>query len=138
MEIYTQGRLITKGELITHGVILQRHEFDTVNFLVRMGKSIELLKPSFTPNNRMPDFLMDGIMWEMKSPQGKEPRTVEHAFKNAAKQSENIVIDLRRTKLTTSSAVKMLEKRFNLSRHVKRLLAITREENLVDFRKKSC
>lgn len=103
-----------------------------------MKKVISLIVPSYTPHNRNPDFMMDGVLWEMKSPQGKNLRTVEHAFKNAAKQSENIVIDLRRTKLATSSAVKLLEKRFNLSRHVKRLLVITREENVVDFRKKSC
>ncbi len=133
MEKYTQGRLIENG------VVLQSHERATVEFLVEhYEKVISLIVPSYTPHNRNPDFMMDGVLWEMKSPQGKNLRTVEHAFKNAAKQSENIVIDLRRTKLATSSAVKLLEKRFNLSRHVKRLLVITREENVVDFRKKSC
>ena len=125
-----------KGKLITNDVTLQPHELATVEFLVgRYGKMISLIVPSYTPHNRNPDFMMDGVLWEMKSPQGRESRTLERAFKNAAKQSKNIVIDLRRMTLDTRSALRLLGKRFNLSRHVKRLRIITKEEKVVDFRK---
>lgn len=128
-----------KGKLITNDVALQPHELATVEFLVNQcGKIISLIVPSYTPHNRNPDFVMDGVLWEMKSPQGREPRTLEHAFKNAAKQSENIVIDLRRMTLDTDKALRILQKHFLLSRHVKRLCIVTKVEKVVDFRKKSC
>lgn len=125
--------------LITHGLELEPHELATITFLqYSLGQDIELIPPSHTPGARMADFLMNGIAWETKSPQGKELRTVEHAFKNASKQSENIIIDLRRTKMSTASSVKLLETRFRLSRRAKRMFIITREQKLLDYRKKSC
>ena len=127
-----------EAKLIAHGVILELHELSTVTFLSGFCQTtIELIPPSHTPGVRTPDFVMWGIMWEMKSPQGKELRTIEHAFKNAAKQSENIVIDLRRNNVDVDSAVKLLKKRFDLSRQVKRMLIITKDENVIDSRKKS-
>ena len=125
--------------LITHGIELEPHELATITFLQStLQQSIELIPPSHTPGTRMADFLMYGIAWEAKSPQSKELRTVEHAFKNASKQSENIIIDLRRTKINTAKSVKLLETRFRLSRRVKRMYIISKEQKLLDYRKKSC
>ena len=123
------------GKITPNGVSLEKHENDTVVFFTNLGYNIELLPPSNTPKAKTPDFMMDGKAWEMKSPQGKSRVTVEHAFKRAAKQSENIIIDLRRTKIPTDQAKTALEKLFGSSRRVRNLKVITREQQLLDFKK---
>lgn len=123
------------GKITPNGVSLEKHENDTVVFFTNLGHNIELIPPSNTPKAKTPDFMMDGKAWEMKSPQGKSRVTVEHAFKRAAKQSENIIIDLRRTKTPTDQTKTTLEKLFKASRRVRNLKIITREQQLIDLKK---
>ena len=98
------------GKIIPNGVSLEKHESDTAVFFTNLGFNVELIPPSNTPKSKSPDFIMNGKAWEMKSPQGKSRVTVEHAFKRAAKQSENIIIDLRRTKIPSNQSKISLEK----------------------------
>lgn len=125
------------GRLVTNGAKLLGHEIDTIGFLRRMlHEDVEVIPPSHTLGVKTADFWMAGIQWEMKSPQGSDLRTIEHAFKNAAKQSANIIIDLRRTKIRTEVSIGLLQKHFKLSRQVRRMKLITLEGEMVDFRKK--
>ena len=124
------------GKIIPNGVRLEAHEYATVLFFTMLGKDVELIPPSFTPNTHNADFYMDGLIWEAKSPVGNSSRmTIERILHKAAKQSENIVIDLRRTRLSDVQSVACLEKQFKLSLSIKRLLIITKQEKLIDLRK---
>ena len=89
-----------KGKLITNGVKLQPHEEITVEFLIRLGKDIELIPPSNTPHNKRGDLLMDGLIWETKSPVHSNRRAVERVFYAATLQAENLIFDLRRNQRT--------------------------------------
>lgn len=122
------------GKIIPNGVSLEKHENETVVFFTDRHHVVELIPPSNIPKAKTPDFMMDGKPWEMKSPQGKSRATVEHAFKRAAKQSENIIIDLRRTQIATDQAKTSLERLFKASRRVKNLKIITREQALIDLK----
>lgn len=124
-----------KGRIIPNGVSLEKHENDTVVFFTNLGYDIELIPPSNTPHAKRPDFTMGGVEWEMKSPSGKTAGTIEHAFRHAAVQSQNIVIDLRRTKLPDKTALNILKQRFEKSRRVRRLKIITKTSKLLDFNK---
>ena len=124
-----------KGKIIPNGVSLEKHENETVVFFTELGFNVELIPPSNIPKAKTPDFMMEGKAWEMKSPQGKSELTIEHAFKRAAKQSENIILDLRRTNVKTEKARVLIEKLFKVSRRVKLIKVITREQELVDFKK---
>ena len=66
-----------KGKIIPNGVILEPHEYETVTFLTEQGFNIELIKPTHTPKMKNPDIMMNGLIWEMKCPQGKSWKTVE-------------------------------------------------------------
>ena len=50
-------------------------------------------------NNKTPDFLINNKYWELKSPTGNGKYNLQHALRNAAKQSENIIIDARFSKI---------------------------------------
>lgn len=97
-----------RGNIIFNGITPEAHEYETLLFLIKRGIDIELIPPSHVPNRRTPDFKMDEEYWEMKSPKGESRSTLEHAFQSARKQSDNILFDLRRTKIPDSKAIKML------------------------------
>lgn len=97
-------RKINGGRITPHGIPLERHEMETILVFTELGYDIELIRPSSTPNAKRADFLMSGLEWEAKCPQGSSRSTLEHVFKKAIRQSENIIIDLRRTQLCDKNA----------------------------------
>ena len=100
------------GKIIPNGVRLETHEYDTILFFTNLGKNIELIPPSNTPGNRRADFLMN------------------------LKQSCNVVIDLRLTKSSQElSLATHLSNCFSSSKKAKRMLIITKQEKLLDYKK---
>lgn len=122
--------------LVTNGAELLEHEMATVLFLQHtLKEDIELLPPSHTPQVRMPDFIMQGMMWEMKAPIVGARKTIERSFYCATMQSGNIVMDLRRIRSGDIEALKILEKCFLSTRRVRNLYIITRLGDLRVYKK---
>ncbi|MBR0403431.1 hypothetical protein IJI55_02690 [Candidatus Saccharibacteria bacterium] len=126
---------VGNGKIIPNGVSLEKHEYDTVLFLTTLGWNISLIRPSMTPGKRTPDFKSQNLEWEMKSPKGKSRSTLEHAFQSAAKQSNNIIFDLRRTPIPEEKSLTILEKLMNTSKTAKRLCVITKKQKLLWYSK---
>lgn len=124
-----------EGKIIPHGVSLEKHEMDTILVFTEIGYDVELIRPSCTPNSRRPDFLMGEQTWEAKSPQGNSKSTLEHVFKKAARQSKNIIIDLRRTKISDTTALSQLEKLWSNSKSIQHLKIVTKHQGIVDFKR---
>lgn len=124
-----------KGKLTQNKVHLEDHEYDTVKLLMANGYDVELIPPSKIQGLRMPDIMMLGTAWEMKSPEGNGRNTLKNAVQNASHQSDSIIIDLRRTTIQDQDAVKELQKQFELSRRLKRMKVICKDENILDFKK---
>ncbi len=123
------------GKIIPHGVKPESHELDTILFFTEMGKDVELIVPSNTPHSKRPDFYMDGLEWEMKSPVVADRRTVERVFYHASHQSANVILDLRRLRGIDEKVVIILEKCFKHTRHVHRMYVITKNGALKFYRK---
>ena len=122
-----------KGKITPNGVSLEKHENDTVIFFTNLGYDIELIPPSHIPNTKSADFKMNGKKWGMKSPKGKSKSTLEHAFQAAAKQSDNVIFDLRRTSIPLEKSLTILSKLFDTSKRVKNLWVITKKQSLLKF-----
>jgi uncharacterized NAD-dependent epimerase/dehydratase family protein len=124
----------TKGKkIIPSGVIPEKHELRTADFFTDRGVDVEFIKSSSA--RKMPDIKMDGLKWEMKSPIGKGRENLEHAFKAAVKQSVNIIIDLRRSKIHEKKALAKLKREFELSKRAKQLIVINKRDKRLDFSK---
>ena len=123
------------GKIIPHGVRPEPHELDTILFFTELGKDVELIVPSNTPHAKTPDFFMDNVNWEVKSPQNNQHRTIERLFYNASNQSCNIIIDLRRIRGNEASTIKTLEKCFKNTRKVRKLYIITKTNELKSYKK---
>lgn len=110
----------------------EKHELATAKYFAEMGKDVVFIRPSNIPDNHRPDILMDGIEWEIKAPIGKGRRNIEKNYHRASLQSENIIFDLRRMKLSDEQCLKQLEIEFE-DKHTKRLLVIKKNRELVIF-----
>ena len=120
-----------KGKIIPNGVILEPHEYKTVVFFTELGYDVELIPEIDTPNVKNPDILMKGVIWEMKAPEGKGKTTIEHIFRKAAHQSENIILDLRRFKgKNEAKNIRQIKQRFERSSRVRRLYIIAKNGEL--------
>lgn len=122
--------------VVPPGVFVDVHEKIAVDFLaVAIGHDVTFLVPSRRKGAKTPDIEMDGLLWEIKSPSGKSSRTIENNLRLALQQSAYIILDLRRMdgRIPAEKLLREVERQFNLSRSIKRIIAITRQEKHIDF-----
>lgn len=86
-------------------------------------------------NHKTPDFLIDGMEWELKSPTGDGKYNIQHQIKSAAKQSSNVVIDVRRSKMHMTKIRSEVQKQFEFTKPIKRLLLIDKTMLVVELSK---
>ena len=123
------------GKIIPNGISLEKHENNTVVFFTNLGYDIELIPPSHIEGVHTPDFIMLKEKWEMKSLRGGKESTLEHAFKSALKQSENIILDFRGIKNYSKSLVKKSQQLFTKSKRAKKMKIIDKTGKLLEFKK---
>lgn len=111
----------------------EKHEFETAKYFADREKKIVFIKPSAIPGVHTPDILMDGVEWEIKSPEGSSKRTIETNFRNAIKQSHYLIFDLRRIKLNEKNCIAQLEKEFNSRPYLKRMYVIKKSGELLTY-----
>ena len=124
-----------RGKLKQNGVHLEDHEYRTVDLLLGKGYDVELIPRSQIKGLHLPDISINGVLWEIKAPEGKTRNTIKHNLQNSEKQSTNVIIDLFRCGLPDKESLKELEHRFNLSKRLRRMMVITKDRELLDFTK---
>lgn len=122
-----------RGKIIPNGVILKTHENATVVFLTELGYDIELIPKLEKPGTHSPDIRFLKLLWEMKAPKGEGKYVIANTIQRAVKQSNNIIIDLRRTKRHQTKCLREIEKEFSLSNSVRRIKVITKSGKILDF-----
>lgn len=123
------------GTLITNNVILEPHEYSTINVLLDCGEDVELVERSRTPHAKSADIVLLSMLWEIKSPNGKTTRCVEHAIRRATHQAPNVIIDLRRIKIPDETLIKLLKRLFQELRSVRNLWIITKKSQIIKYKK---
>ena len=121
--------------IIPGNVYPEKHELATANIFTKIGKNVEFLAPSRTKKANTPDVIIDGTVWEMKSPTGNSKYTIQNQFKRAAHQSQNLIIDSRRTKLPSKYIEKEIKKQISLRKSIKRLKLVTKTGKIIEFKK---
>ena len=110
------------------------HEVDVAWIIAKhYGQNVEFLKPIDDYKRKTPDFVMGGILWEIKSPQGKSRATIGRTLKRASKQSRNIVIDCRRMALPYDNIIRMIRFELSKRRQVKKVVLITKKKEVVEI-----
>ena len=124
--------------VVPPGVFVDIHEKRTVDLLAtKLGLDITFIMPNRQRGAKTPDIEMNGLAWEIKCPKGKSSRTLENNLRLALQQSPYIIIDLRRMdgRIPTAKLLQEIERRFSDAKTIRHIIAITRQEVLVDYRR---
>ncbi len=113
---------------VPKNALVQPHEFNVATILSWTGKDVE-----FMPTSHMhtPDIKYQGLLWEIKSPQGSSSRTIENNMRLALKQSSNIIVDLSRMKLPERKCLHEVKRQNDLIRGKHRVLVITKKQKIL-------
>ncbi len=78
-------------------------------------------------NQRTPDFLIQGKVWELKSPTGTGKNNIQHQLQEAHGQSDNVVLDASRSKMHPEEIRRRTEHQFKIIKSVKRLIFVPKD-----------
>lgn len=123
------------GRIVANNVVLEVHEYDTLLYLASRGLDIEVTMPVNTPKTNNPDIYMLGVVWEMKSPESSNKKTLKKRFHKASLQASNVVFDLRRVKKDYSIVRTEVLRMFDKNVATRRLIMIEKDGKVLDFRK---
>jgi hypothetical protein len=134
----TMGRRRIGTIVVPPGAVLDAHEKKAVDFIaIERGANVTFLIPNRQKGRKTPDIEMNGLLWEIKSPKGKSPRTIENNLRLAILQSTYIILDLRRLdgRVPTRKHLAEIDRQFKLAKSIRHIIVITREEAAVDFKR---
>lgn len=124
-----------EGHLEQNKVHLEKNEYKTVKFLLDQGYDISLIPPSQIKGMTTPDIMINNRPWEIKVPLSNGKYTIKNALQKASHQSENVIIDLRWCKMDDNKAVKEILHHYYRSKRIRKLIVITKNEEMLDFSK---
>lgn len=125
----------TKGSVtIPAGVEVWEHELRTAQVLANYGHTVCFIAKDNSHKVKSADILVNGVLYEIKSPTTNKLSAVERNLKRAYHQSTNIVFDSRRMKrLPDKSIQKELIKQFRLTKNIKNVLFVNRKHEVIDI-----
>ncbi|MBR3332529.1 hypothetical protein IKG28_02815 [Candidatus Saccharibacteria bacterium] len=112
---------------------LRFHEVNAILLLLDyFDTDITCIHPG---SGKTPDLKINGIEWELKSPQGDSAKTIENILKKATKQSKNIILDFSRIKMNGNQALSRTKYYLHNNKHgIKKLIIITKNHKVIDFK----
>lgn len=123
------------GRINKNGVDFKAHEEDTAKFLIKYGFNIEAIIPTHIKGNKNADILVNGAIWEMKSPIGSGRWTIRRQFQYAGGQASYLILDLRRAKVQKDRLKSEVLNCYKLSSSIRKLMIITPSNKLLDVKK---
>lgn len=108
-----------------------RYEITAAELLANYFKAdVEFISRS---NYKTPDFMIDGTTWELKSPTGSGKNNIERQLQAGIKQSKNIIFDARKSKIHISKIRNELNRQFQLTQSMKRLVLIEKNGDVIEI-----
>ena len=112
----------------------EQHEIDAAWILARHFQcAVEFLSPIDDYKRKTADIIMQGSTWEIKCPIGESKSTIRNQFRRASKQSKNIIIDTRRTKLNIENVNKSVYKEIRERPYIKKIILIDKFEKVIEI-----
>jgi hypothetical protein len=128
------ARKLKGSIIIPAGLQVWEHELKTAEVLAQRGYIVEFVAVSTHYKIKSADIVIDGVLYEIKSPVASKLSAVERNLKRAYHQSVNIVFDSRRMKyLPDKSIQKELVKQFVLTKNIKSILLVNRKQEVIDI-----
>ena len=86
-------------------------------------------------NQRTPDFLIQGKVWELKSPTGTGKNNIQHQLQEAYRQSVNVILDASRSKMHPDEIKRRTEHQFKIVKSVKRLIFVPKDGEPLEIKR---
>jgi len=110
------------------------HEIEAAWILARhFNTVVEFLRPVEGYKVKTADLVMNGLIWELKSPTGKGRTTVSNQFKRASKQSSHVIFDARRVQLDEDEVLRQVHRELQTRKSVKVVLFITKAGKVMEI-----
>lgn len=119
--------------IIYNSVQLCPHEEEIVQILATLGYTIELIPPDRPGGRKTADAIIGNLEWEFKTPRGSSTRTIERILKKAHRQSNNIIIDIRRINLPEELALRKIHYEARKYSKHQRIKVITKSRKIIDL-----
>lgn len=108
------------------------HELRVANILALAGHSVEFLNET---SNKSADILLDGVVFEIKSPITNKPDKLERNIKRGLKQSKNIIFDSSRIKkMRDDNLRRFLINKARTQKQIGKLLFVTKKGQIIDIK----
>ena len=83
-------------------------------------------------NQKTPDFSINGLRWELKTPIGAGKYNIQHLLHSAVQQSKNIIVDARFSKMHLTRIISELKRHSTLTtKGIKNLIVITKSRKII-------
>ena len=83
-------------------------------------------------NQKTPDFLINGLHWELKTPIGTGKYNIQHLLHSAIQQSKSIIVDARFSKMHLSRIISELKRHSKLTtKGIENLIVITKTKKII-------
>ena len=110
------------------------HERRCAQSLEASGRRVEFVRAIRGNGVKTADLVMDGVVWELKSPESPSLRSLQRVLRRAGRQSPNDIVDTSRaTRLSDASIERELRRLLPLTRSVRRLLVVRKTGEVVDM-----
>lgn len=121
------------GHFNENGVKPEPGEEGTIKYLTLFGFDIEFIRPSSTKKAKNPDVLIMGTIWEIKTPTSSNENTIKMRFRDASKQAEKIIFDLRGVKKNPDKVERQIMDLFMGDGRVRHMMLIKKDGRLLDI-----
>lgn len=125
-----QGKIIAPSNLN-----IQEHEMNSARAIADAGYDVEFAHRTWGNRITSPDVVVNGVVWEMKSPIASDRKAIERNLRKACKQSPNVIFDSQRMK--GASDVETERRLRSLSEHIRslrRLWFINHKREIIDIK----
>ena len=106
------------------------HERRVADILALAGHYVEFLPEG---NLHTPDIKVDGVEYEIKSPETEKVSSLEQSIRTALKQCSNIIIDSSRMKMRDDRARRFLVKKCREQKQIKKMIFVTKRGEIIDI-----
>ena len=124
------------AKLTKHGIYISPgrnpwpHEIHTAKILALAGHYVEFLPEGHLKNA---DVLLDGIEFEIKSPETAKTSSLEQTIRTALRQCPNVIIDAYRMKMRDDKARTFLIKKCREQKQIKQMIYINKKGEIIDI-----
>jgi len=120
--------------LVPDGYKPRKVEKEAAWILARHYRTVvRILRPTMKYLEKTPDFLINDAVYELKTPTSNKVEKIEWLIRQATKQSENVVLDGRKTKIHEKRLIEICKDRLKHIKKAKKIVLIVNDKKVLDF-----